>query len=236
MTPSSRQRRRQALPPAREFAKAAALREALRTFQRRSDAVTSSLGLTPRTYQLLLMIATGRNGAKTATLSELGERLQLGRSTVTELVLRSEERGLVRRELDPARRGAIVVRLTPVGERKVSRAVRALGNERRRLAQLGPPPPRRLLWVVWRGEGVPELRRLARTVRTWQAEVLAFHRTGASNGPTEAMNLLIKKIKRVGHGFRNFDNYRLRLLLHCGVEWKTHRTTRVRGRSPRLAA
>ena len=31
------------------------------------------------------------------------------------------------------------------------------------------------------------------------------------------MNLLIKKIKRTGHGFRNFDNYRLRLLLHCGV-------------------
>ncbi len=33
------------------------------------------------------------------------------------------------------------------------------------------------------------------------------------------MNLLIKKIKRSGHGFRNFDNYRLRLLLHCGVDW-----------------
>ncbi len=25
-----------------------------------------------------------------------------------------------------------------------------------------------------------------------------------------------QKIKRVGHGFRNLDNYRLRLLLHCG--------------------
>ena len=35
------------------------------------------------------------------------------------------------------------------------------------------------------------------------------------------MKLLIKKIKRVGHGFRNFDNYRLRLLLHCGVNWQT---------------
>lgn len=28
-------------------------------------------------------------------------------------------------------------------------------------------------------------------------------------------NLLIKKIERVGHGFRNFDNYQLRLLLRC---------------------
>jgi hypothetical protein len=39
------------------------------------------------------------------------------------------------------------------------------------------------------------------------------------------MNLLIKKVKRVGHGFRNFANYRLRLLLHCGVRWQTHRKT-----------
>jgi hypothetical protein len=52
-----------------------------------------------------------------------------------------------------------------------------------------------------------------------------------SNGPTEAINLLIKKIKRVGHGFRNFDNYRLRLLLHCGVEWNTVRATPIRPES-----
>jgi Transposase len=51
----------------------------------------------------------------------------------------------------------------------------------------------------------------------WEAEILAFHSTGGcSNGATEAVNLLIKKVKRVGHGFRNFANYRLRLLLHCG--------------------
>jgi Transposase len=68
------------------------------------------------------------------------------------------------------------------------------------------------------GVQVPELSRLARTVRAWEAEILAFHATnGCSNGPTEAVNLLIKKVKRIGHGFRNFTNYRLRLLLHCGV-------------------
>ena len=90
-------------------------------------------------------------------------------------------------------------------------------------------------WVD--GVGVAELSRLARTVRAWQAEILAWHATGAcSNGPTEAVNLLIKKVKRVGHGFRNFTNYRLRLLLHCGVSWPTHRTARLRGRPPRSAA
>ena len=83
---------------------------------------------------------------------------------------------------------------------------------------------------------VPECRRLAKTIRSWENEVLAFHSTGRSNGPTEGINLLIKKIKRVGHGFRNFNNYRLRLLLHCGVQCQTARTTRVRGRQPRLIA
>jgi transposase len=84
---------------------------------------------------------------------------------------------------------------------------------------------------------IPELRRLASTIDAWRAELLAYFDTGGvSNGPTEAMNALIKKIKRVGHGFRNFDNYRLRLLLHCGVDWQTPQPARIRGRLPRLAA
>jgi transposase len=82
------------------------------------------------------------------------------------------------------------------------------------------------------GVEVAELSRLARTVKAWEVEILAFHSTdGCSNGPTEAINL-VKKVKRVGHGFRNFANYRLRLLLHCGVTWQTHRTARLRSRSP----
>ena len=63
-----------------------------------------------------------------------------------------------------------------------------------------------------------------------------FDHPGISNGPTEAINLLIKKIKRVGHGFRNLANYRLRHLLHCGVDWQTAHPTPLRARSPRLAA
>jgi transposase len=105
-------------------------------------------------------------------------------------------------------------------------------------AAAGPAAARAALHRFYRwsdGVGVPELSRLACTVRAWEAEILAWHVTdGCSNGPTEALNLLIKKVKRVGHGFRNFANYRLRLLLHCGVTWRTHRTARPRGRSPRF--
>jgi transposase len=93
--------------------------------------------------------------------------------------------------------------------------------------------------------GVPELLRLARTLDAWSTELLAaFTATGrcpASNGPTEAVNMLIKKIKRIGHGFRNLDNYRLRLLLAVGLDWRTVHwqappATPIRGRSPRLVA
>ena len=100
------------------------------------------------------------------------------------------------------------------------------------------PGPRWSACYRWAdGVGVAELSRLARTVRVWEAEILAFHATdGCSNGPTEAVNLLVKKVKRVGHGFRNFANYRLRLLLHCGVRWQTHRVTRLRGHASALVS
>jgi transposase len=50
------------------------------------------------------------------------------------------------------------------------------------------------------------------------------------------MNLRIKKAKRVGHGFHNLTTYLLRLLLHCGIRWQTHRTPRLPGHHPHLAA
>ena len=83
---------------------------------------------------------------------------------------------------------------------------------------------------------VPELTRLAKTISAWETEILNYHVTGISNGPTEAQNLITEKIRRTAHGFRNFQNYRLRLLLHSGVEWNTQPTARIRGRNPRLAA
>jgi transposase len=85
---------------------------------------------------------------------------------------------------------------------------------------------------------VPEAQRLGRTLRSWRREFLAYFATGgASNGPTEAVNLIIEKTRRLGHGFRNWHNYRLRLLLRCGgIQWNTLLTPRVRGRHPRFVA
>ena len=40
-----------------------------------------------------------------------------------------------------------------------------------------------------------------------------FDTSGVANGGTEAINLIIEKIRRLAHGFRDFDYYRLRILL-----------------------
>ena len=82
-------------------------------------------------------------------------------------------------------------------------------------------------------DDVPEIQALGRTLASWRTEILAHHETGASNGPTEALNLLVKKVKRCGHGFKNFEHYRLRVLLHTGgVKWDAQPTARIRARSP----
>ncbi len=81
---------------------------------------------------------------------------------------------------------------------------------------------------------VPEIRSLGATLKRWRTEILAHHSTGASNGPTEGLNLCVKKVKRCGHGFRAFEHYRLRVLLHTGgVTWPTRpQPPRIRTRTP----
>jgi transposase len=83
-------------------------------------------------------------------------------------------------------------------------------------------------------DDVPEIVSLGNTLKSWRTEILAHHTTGASNGPTEALNLCVKKVKRCGHGFRSIEHYRLRVLLHAGgVTWPTRpQPPRIRTRAP----
>jgi transposase len=64
--------------------------------------------------------------------------------------------------------------------------------------------------------GPPEVRRLGRTFTKWQSQIAAWHRSHVSNGPTEAINNLVKRVKRVAFGMTNFRNYRTRSLLYAG--------------------
>lgn len=65
---------------------------------------------------------------------------------------------------------------------------------------------------------------------------LAYHHQRLSNGRTEAVNLLIEKHRRAAHGYRNFDNYRLQMLLTLSVKWQTRPTARIRQHHPRSVA
>jgi transposase len=62
----------------------------------------------------------------------------------------------------------------------------------------------------------PELQRLAKTFTNWREEITNWLQARVSNGPTEALNNLIKRVKRSGYGFRNFESYRIRILLYAG--------------------
>lgn len=61
-----------------------------------------------------------------------------------------------------------------------------------------------------------EVRRLGRTITNWRDQIVAWHRSHVSNGPTEAINNLVKRVKRVAFGFRHFHHYRIRALLYAG--------------------
>jgi transposase len=87
-------------------------------------------------------------------------------------------------------------------------------------------------------DDVEEIRSLGRTLAAWRTEILAHHDTGASNGPTEGLNLCVKRVKRCGFGLRRFEHYRLRVLLHAGgVTWPLRPSPpRIRTRSPQSNA
>jgi transposase len=61
-----------------------------------------------------------------------------------------------------------------------------------------------------------EVRSLGRTILRWRDQIVAWHQAAVTNGPTEAVNNLIKRIKRIGFGFHRFAHYRIRVLLYTG--------------------
>jgi DNA-binding MarR family transcriptional regulator len=119
-------------------------RAALRSFLRQSERVARQSGLTPQRYLLLLMIKGAPDGSGQSTVTELARRLQLAQSTVTELVSRAEESGLVERRQSGRDGRVAYLRLTAEGERRLHLSFTGLETERRQLRdavdQLRPLP------------------------------------------------------------------------------------------------
>jgi DNA-binding MarR family transcriptional regulator len=119
-----------------DFERAAEFRASLRRFLRVSEDAARRHGLTPRRHLLLLMIKGAPHGTEHSTVSELCQRLQLAQSTVTELVQRAEEAGLVRRDQAEDDGRVAHLTLTAEGERRLRAVHGELQPEREGLADL----------------------------------------------------------------------------------------------------
>ena len=109
----------------------AEFRAQLRQFLRRTERIARKSGLTPQRYLLLLMVKGARRRKRASTVTELAERMQLAQSTVTELVSRAEEAGLLEREQSQTDARVAHLRLTEEGERRLTLAFTGLADRAR---------------------------------------------------------------------------------------------------------
>jgi DNA-binding MarR family transcriptional regulator len=120
-----------------EVLRAAEFRRLLRRFLARGDVRVREAGLTPQRYLLLLAIKGAPDETETRSIGQLTDDLQLAQSSVTELVDRAESAGLVVRAAGSADARTVLVRLSPAGEERLSRALLAVRADREQLlAQL----------------------------------------------------------------------------------------------------
>jgi transposase len=64
--------------------------------------------------------------------------------------------------------------------------------------------------------GFAPMQTLAKTLTSWKEEIARMWRFTRNNGITEGFHRTMKLIQRRAYGFRNFENYRLRVLATCG--------------------
>jgi DNA-binding MarR family transcriptional regulator len=122
--------------PLQEYQFAAELRATLRRFLRHTEEIARAHGLTPQQHQLLLAIKGSGDGTRSSTVTHLATALQLRQSTVTELVDRAEQAGLVERGQSPLDGRVVRLTLTDEGERRLRGSVADLAADRKELVRL----------------------------------------------------------------------------------------------------
>ena|SRR5579884_225532 len=84
---------------------------------------------------------------------------------------------------------------------------------RRQCQTLAP----RLLKAIYqlRQARLPQLVQLGETLDSWKEEIATMWRFTRNNGITEGFHTKMEVLQRQAYGFRNFQNYRLRVKLMC---------------------
>jgi hypothetical protein len=85
----------------------------------------------------------------------------------------------------------------------VTEAARVVGEYPQRLWGNHPPP--RCSWVM--RSRIPEMRKVARSIRAHWDGVVAYLRTRVTNGAAEALNGTIQTAKRKVRGFRTVEYF-----------------------------
>jgi transposase len=62
-----------------------------------------------------------------------------------------------------------------------------------------------------RQAGLAQLVQLGETLHSWAAEIATMWRFTRNNGITEGFHTKMEVLQRQAYGFRNFQNYRLRV-------------------------
>ena len=133
---AGRRRRGSHDPSPAEYERAARLRQALQEFARSTERALRRHGLTSERYQLLLLIKVAQQRGEPATVGSLAARLDLAKSTVTQLVRRAENLRLVGRDLAEHDARVRHLHLTPEGDRRLREAVAELQDDRSHILDL----------------------------------------------------------------------------------------------------
>lgn len=94
----------------------------------------------------------------------------------------------------------------------------ALLNKKHCTKKACVPLVEELLDWIWKLRycGFPAMETLAKTLDNWSAEIACMWRFTKNNGITEGFHTKMEVIQRRAYGFRNFTNYRLRVIVMCG--------------------
>lgn len=132
-------------------------------------------------------------------------------------VLRKRPENLTERQRDQLK--ALLERhpaLQPLYEKM--RAICDLLNLKTQSARSCRKHAKRLLAHIeeLRRSGFAHLETLAKTLHSWLEPLARMWRFAKNNGITEGFHRKMKLIQRRAYGFRNFHNYRLRVIAQCG--------------------
>jgi len=117
---------RWAAEPSRAMAAVTSIMRAQQVLMARLNDLLRPAGLTFPRYEALMLLSFTRTGA--LPLGKIGERLQVHRTSVTNIVDKLEADGLVRRVPHAEDRRATLAEITPAGRETAQRATAALND------------------------------------------------------------------------------------------------------------